>query len=141
MTSFKTARELSLLCYKEGFLSDEEFCLLYGENKSKILDLPYDSFKEFQLDLLEEKGCKAEFRFDKRDIDLLANALQLPDVFNFALFRSIEALTFSDSGSVLGIASIASLFACLSRFLFRCYPPHRNIHSTTILVSRRTVHM
>ena len=44
MTSFKTARELSLLCYKEGFLSDEEFCLLYGENKSKILDLPYDSF-------------------------------------------------------------------------------------------------
>ena len=24
---------------------------------------------------------------------------------------------------------------------FRCYPPHRNIHSTTILVHRRTVHM
>ena len=29
----------------------------------------------------------------------------------------------------------------LSRFLFRCYPVHRNIHSTTILVSRRTVHI
>ena len=26
-------------------------------------------------------------------------------------------------------------------FLFRYYPPHRNIHSTTVLVSRRTVHM
>ena len=33
---------------------------------------------------------------------------------------------------------IASLFP---RFLFRCYPPHRNIHSTTILVHRRKVHM
>ena len=44
---------------------------------------------------------------------------------------------FSDSGS----ASIASLFHWLSRFIFCCYLPHRNIHSTTILVSRRTVHI
>ena len=44
---------------------------------------------------------------------------------NFALFRSIEALTFSDTGSDLGIAYIASLFCCLPRFLFGCYPPHR----------------
>ena len=47
---------------------------------------------------------------------------------------------FSDSGSDSSIASIASLFLCLSQFLFRLYLPHRNMHSTTILVSRRTAH-
>ena len=60
---------------------------------------------------------------------------------SFALFRSIEALTFSDSGSDSDIASIASLFACLFRVFFHCSPPHGNIYSTTILVNRRTAHM
>ena len=54
----------------------------------------------------------------------------------FRTLRSAEALTFSDSGSDSGIASVASLFCCLPRFRFRCYPPHRNIHYTTILVHR-----
>ena len=56
--------------------------------------------------------------------------------------RLSEALTFSD-WQRLAPHRIASYFCLpdLLWFLFRCYPPCRNIHSTTTLVHTTTVHM
>ena len=45
-------------------------------------------------------------------------------------FAKPERQTISQSSGQLKHSRVASLFACLPRFLFRCYPPHMNIHFT-----------
>ena len=50
MSSFKEARELFRLCYKMNYISDDEFLLLYTSYESQNLELPYDSFSEFDFE-------------------------------------------------------------------------------------------
>ena len=49
--NWATGEILDLLVdfYMNGVLSDEEFVVLYGENRSKNLDLPYDEYGRFDL--------------------------------------------------------------------------------------------
>lgn len=78
MASFREARELIHLCYEMDYISDEEFLLLHAGYKSQNLELPYDSFPEFDLDSFHEDECLAHFRFQKIHIPVLAEALQIP---------------------------------------------------------------
>ena len=55
--------------------------LFYDFNGSKNLDFPYASYKHFDLQDMEDFECLAEFRAHKRDISLLADALQIPRTF------------------------------------------------------------
>ena len=72
-----------MISHDEGVLNDHELLLfpafslcrpllLYDLNRSNILDLPSDSFPDFNFDDLEDDECLSEFRFHKRDLPLLA---------------------------------------------------------------------
>ena len=62
-------------------ITDEEFLLLYDLNSSTNLDLPYDAYDHFDLDVLENEECLSEFRFrNKISHTLLAEVMQTPDV-------------------------------------------------------------
>ena len=78
MSSFKETRDFILLCYAQGIIDDEEFLVLYESYESSNLDMPYDSYTPFDLEEMGDDECIAEFRVKKRDIPVLAAALQIP---------------------------------------------------------------
>ena len=80
MASFKDTRDLIPLSYGMNLINDNDFLLLYPSYSSQNLDLPYDSYPEFDLGEFSEDECLAEFRFKKADIPVLAEALQIPAV-------------------------------------------------------------
>ena len=82
MSSLREVREILVDCYMDGVISDEEFVLLYDENRSKNLDLPYDAYTRFDLDRMEDSECISEFRVQKCDLPKLADALDIPDSFH-----------------------------------------------------------
>ena len=81
MSSLREIRELLVDFYMNGVLSDEEFVVLYDENRSKNLDLPYDEYGRFDLDEMADSECISEFRVKKSDLPKLRDALQIPDSF------------------------------------------------------------
>ena len=71
-----------VIAYAEGLLTDEEFMFLYETNQPVNLELPYYEYEEFNFDEnISEAECKAEFRFERGDIERLADVLQLPPTF------------------------------------------------------------
>ena len=66
-------RDILLLSHFQGLINDEELLLLYDLNRSTNLDLPYEYYDSFELDLLKNDECLSEFRFRKQDIPLLAD--------------------------------------------------------------------
>ena len=52
-----------LFAHSDNLISEEERLLLYDLNKSSNLELPYWSYDQFDLDLLNDDECKPEFRF------------------------------------------------------------------------------
>lgn len=81
MPSFKDTRNALLLSYDNGLINDEEFVLLYEANTSENLEFPYYNYPRFHLGNKDEAECKADFRVEKHDLPLLADALQIPPVF------------------------------------------------------------
>ena len=81
MPSFKKTRSLLLESFDDGQISEDEFFLLYDENKSKNPAFPYEHYERFDMEEMEDSECVADFRFQKSDIPLLAETLQLPDSF------------------------------------------------------------
>ena len=81
MASFKKTREMIVIAYAEKLLTDEEFLFLYEANKPVNLELPYYEYEEFYLANISEAECEAEFRFERGDIERLADVLQLPPTF------------------------------------------------------------
>ncbi|XP_068704403.1 uncharacterized protein [Montipora foliosa] len=80
MCSFTEARDFIVLSYEQGLISDEEFLVLYDSHKPKNSDLLYNMYESFDLDEMEDDECVAEFRVRKRDIPLLGEVLQIPEV-------------------------------------------------------------
>ena len=76
MASFRAAREILLESFDDGEISEDEFLVLYDVNTSKNPDFPYKCYGKFDLDEMDESECMAEFRFLKKDIPLLFEALQ-----------------------------------------------------------------
>ena len=77
MTSFKDARNLLLESHNDDIIDDDEFILLYGGNFSKNPEFPYEDYKRFDLDAMDDIECKADFRFTKSKISRLAEASRL----------------------------------------------------------------
>lgn len=76
--TYKQARESLLLALNEDLIDCETFCLLFDANKSENLDLPYDTYDPFDLDMLCDDECRNEFRFFKNDIYKLQEVLRIP---------------------------------------------------------------
>ena len=81
MTCFEAARNLLLESYNDGLIDDDEFILLYEGNFSKNPEFPYEDYERFDLDVMDDVECKAEFRFTKSEIPRLAEALDIPATF------------------------------------------------------------
>ena len=71
MASFKLTRYLLLESYDEGVIDDDEFLLLYNQNRSKNPEFPYKHIGKFDLKDMDDFKCMAEFRCRKSDIEML----------------------------------------------------------------------
>ena len=83
-----------LLLDDASSLSDEEFLLLYGMNKSN-LTVPYWNYRKFDLDSFENDQCVSEFRFEKKDVYILAETLEIAEsiiCYNGTKVDGIESL-------------------------------------------------
>ena len=81
MCSFKEAREMLLLSHDMNVINDYEVPLLLEENTSRNPEFSYGLYHRFDLDEIPEPECKAEMRFNRNDIPVLAEALELPETF------------------------------------------------------------
>ena len=79
MSSFRDTRNLLLESYSEKVIDDTEFFLLYDMNTSENPDFPYWNYDQFDLENISEAECKAEFRFYRNDIYMLADKLGLQE--------------------------------------------------------------
>jgi len=79
--SFQHARDALVLCRDNGVIDDEEFCLLYDASRSKNPEFPFEENGKFDLEDMDDAECKAEFRFQKDHIPVLAEILGLPETF------------------------------------------------------------
>ena len=70
-----------LLSHGMNVISDEELLLLLEENTSRNLEFSYGLYQRFDLDEIPEPESKAEMRFNKNYIPVLAEALELPETF------------------------------------------------------------
>ena len=66
-----------LLLHDAVSLSDGEFLLLYDMNKSN-LTMPNWNYPKFELDSFENDKCVSEFRFEKKDVYVLGETLEIP---------------------------------------------------------------
>ena len=80
-TSSEMLEEILLQSYLCGFITTEEFGVLYEIYHSKNLIFPHGDYDRFDLDSFHETETIAEFRVRKRDIQRLAIALRLPESF------------------------------------------------------------
>ena len=78
--AFKHVRNLLLINHNDGLIDDHKFVVLYDLSASKNLHFPYDSYAQFDLEELDESESFAAFRFGKRDIRILKEVLQIPDM-------------------------------------------------------------
>ena len=79
MANNQEVRDALVLAYGAGVIDEVEFLLLDDLNEPKNLRIPYWQYDPFNLDLLSQDECWAEFRFKKNDIFDLVHILQLPD--------------------------------------------------------------
>ena len=76
--SYRKIREMLLLAYDGKIISDKEFLVLWESCRCKNPDFPHIPYAKLDLENIDETESLAEFRAQKRDIPVLANALQLP---------------------------------------------------------------
>ena len=78
MSSFREIRDLLLLSFDDGVLSDEEFVILYECYRSRNPEFTYSSYARFSLEEMDDSECLAEFRVRKQDLPVLAEVLRIP---------------------------------------------------------------
>ena len=79
--SLHELQELLFLSYNHGAIDDEELLFLYEEFLPKNPDFSYENYDRLDLNDMNDSECLAEFRVKKRDLPILAEALQIPDSF------------------------------------------------------------
>ena len=79
--SLHELQELLFLSHNHGAIDDEELLLLYEEFLPKNPDFSYENYDRLDLNDMNDSECLAEFRVKKRDLPILAEALQIPDSF------------------------------------------------------------
>ena len=65
----------------DNFINDVDFVLLYDIFSSINPSFRYYEYACFDLNNMSEAECKAEFRFAKKDLPAVAEALQIPPLF------------------------------------------------------------
>ena len=76
--SLHSARDALLIAYADGIIDDIELMLLLDDNNSRE-SYPFWKFENFNLDAWDDDQCRTDFRFQKADLDILMNVLQIPD--------------------------------------------------------------
>ena len=74
MPNFREMKLCILHAYRRRFINDREFVLLYDTSKNP--DFPYWNYDRFELDLLTDDECKAQFRFYRDDIWIMSRYLK-----------------------------------------------------------------
>ena len=59
---------------------------------SRNPNFPFDEYSRFDLDHMSEAECKAEFRFDKKDLPVLPEALQIRPSFKLNLGSIVDGM-------------------------------------------------
>ena len=95
-----------LLSVEEDIIDEEEFVLLYEAYRPQHLSFLHLAYEKFSLEDKDAAECKADFRFEKRDIPLLVEALGVPPIF------ICQNGTICDGNEALCIA--------LKRFAYPC---------------------
>ena len=72
MATFRKVREWLLTSFDDDDISEDE---------SKNPDFPYQNYKHFDLERLDESEFLAEFRFRKSDMPVLKEAMGLLDSY------------------------------------------------------------
>jgi len=75
MATFEEFRPPLVLYHDANLISDEDFLLLNELFSAKNPNFPYEEYSRFNFDNMGEDECKAEFRFSKDDLPVLAEAL------------------------------------------------------------------
>ena len=75
MATFKEFRLLLVLYYDAILISDDDFLVLYEIFLLENPNFPYDEYSRFDVDNVSEAECKAEFRFDKKDLPVLSEVV------------------------------------------------------------------
>ena len=75
MSSIKETRNLLSVSCVTGIINANEFAILYNVNMSKNPLFLYDNYEEFSLDNFSKEKCITEFRVEKNDLPVLADAL------------------------------------------------------------------
>ena len=70
-----------LFSVEEDIIDEEEFVLLYEAYRPKNLSFPHLAYEKFSLEDKDAAECKADFRFEKRDIPLLVEALGTSNLY------------------------------------------------------------
>ena len=104
--NFRETGACKAYAYRNSFINEPEFVLLYDLHKSKNPEFPYWNYERFDLDEKTNDECKAGFRFNREDIYRLAEQLQLPD----------EITTYTG----LVVASVPALCMHLKRYAYPC---------------------
>jgi len=77
MATFEEFRLHLVLYYDANLISDEYFLLLNELFPSKNPNFPCEEYSRFNLDNMSEAECNAAFRFNKDDLPVVAEALQI----------------------------------------------------------------
>ena len=71
----KQCKIFFFFCHRSNFIDDEEFLALSDLFERKNPCFPYEDYSPFNLDEMTESECLSEFRFRKKDIQILADVL------------------------------------------------------------------
>ena len=85
-----------ILAYNDaGVIDVDEALILQDVQERKNPQFPYWTYNNFDLDVMEEDECKADFRMRKKDVLACHRALRYPELLkccNRVVVDSIEAL-------------------------------------------------
>ena len=96
-----------LLGYNDAnVINDDELLLLHNVHRRRNPHFPYWRSEKFNLELMEEDECKAEFRMRRDDVYTLADTIRFPD--NFKCYNGVV------------VDSIEALCICLRRLAYPC---------------------
>lgn len=97
-------KTFACLHYDAKLIIDEDFVVLYEMSTNP--SFPYYEYPRFDLNNMNDAECKAEFRFEKKDLPAIAEALQIPPTFKL------------DQGSV--VDGMEGLCMLLRRLAYPC---------------------
>ena len=96
-----------LLGYNDAnVINEDELLLLHDVHRRRNPQFPYWRYEKFNLELMEEDECKAEFRVRRDDIYTLTDTFGFPE--NFKCYNGVV------------VDSVEALCICLRRLAYPC---------------------